>query len=93
MKLIKLVVLFLSCLSFSLFANDRSDAVVFSIKSGLQIPIASNSAYTGITIENGDLWIWGYRDLGLQGNGVYTVSSSTLPARVKSFVEKGLSIT
>ncbi|MWP48321.1 MULTISPECIES: hypothetical protein [unclassified Gilliamella] len=94
MKLIKLVVLFVSCLCCcSLFANERSDAVLFSIKSGLQIPTASNSAYTGITIENGDLWIWGYRDLGLQGNGVYTVSSSAPPARVKSFVEKGLSIT
>ncbi|MCO6554645.1 MAG: hypothetical protein J6572_06505 [Gilliamella sp.] len=95
MKLTKLMVLFASCLCFSLFANERkrSDAVVLTTKSFVKTPTSTNSIDTGITIENGDVWLTGYRDAGISGSGPLAYSHLKPPYRVEFFVEKGLNIT
>jgi alpha-tubulin suppressor-like RCC1 family protein len=95
MKLIKLVVLFVSCLCCSsLFANERTDSEPLTKKSGMvNIPTSVNSVDTGITLENGDVWIWGFRGSGQAGNGKKAVGNDAFPQRVKFFVENGISIT
>lgn len=93
MKLIKLIVLFASCLCFSLFANERTDSVVLTKKSTIKIPTSTNSVDTGITIENGDVWVWGYRDHGMQGGGANGILSNAPPARASVLVDKGVFIT
>ncbi|MFQ0994475.1 hypothetical protein ACGH6Q_05535 [Gilliamella sp. BG2] len=70
MKLIRVMVLFASCLCLSLFANERkrSDAVMLTIKSFIKIPTSTNSIDTGITIENGNIWLTGYSDSWILGS-------------------------
>ncbi|OCG77000.1 RCC1 domain-containing protein [Gilliamella sp. Occ4-3] len=93
MKLIKLMVLFASCLCFSLFANEKSDAVVLTTKSSaIKVPTAANSVDTVVTIENGEVWVWGYRNNGMQGNGEF-VNAKAPPARASILVDKGVYIT
>ncbi|MWN89510.1 hypothetical protein GQ597_02115 [Gilliamella sp. Pra-s65] len=92
MKL-KKVVIFISCLSFSLLAKASTDAVILTTKSEIDVPTATNMVDTGITIENGDVWVWGFRNSSQQGNGREDVSSTTPPARVETFAREGLTIT
>ncbi|MCO6556864.1 RCC1 domain-containing protein [Gilliamella sp. BG6] len=92
MKLIKLMVLFASCLCFSLFANERTDAVALTKKSTIRVPTAANSVDTVVTIENGEVWVWGYRNNGMQGNGEF-VNANAPPARASVLVDKGVYIT
>ncbi|MCO6540492.1 MAG: hypothetical protein J6569_10230 [Gilliamella sp.] len=94
MKLAKLMVLFASCLCFSLFANERSDAVMLTKKAAtIKVPTATNSVDNGIAIENGEVWIWGYRDHAQQGNGKMNIPSNAPPDRATVLIEKGAYIT
>ncbi|OCG12198.1 hypothetical protein A9G24_08725 [Gilliamella sp. App6-5] len=93
MKAIKIMILFITYLSFPLVAKTRTDAVIFSTTTNVNITTRTNLIKTGVTLENGDVWVWGYRGRGLQGNGKSHVSFKAEPARVKEFIEKGLSIT
>ncbi|WP_176700228.1 MULTISPECIES: RCC1 domain-containing protein [unclassified Gilliamella] len=76
-----------------MLANTRTDAIIFTTKAEINPHTLTNLSRTGLTIENGDLWVWGYRNKGLQGNGDKKVSRKEPPARIEYFVEKGLSIT
>ena len=79
---------------FSSLAYSKTDAIILTTKSAITGGIGqTNAVDTGITIENGDIWIWGHRDTGLQGNGVYTTALAATPARVNHFVNNGLTVT
>ena len=93
MKLIKIIVLFLACYSLSAIADSETDAIILSTQTGVKPLTRINLRNTGVTIENGDVWVWGYRGQGLQGNGVTNVNSRSVPARVQKFVDEGLTIT
>ena len=93
MKLIRIMVLFLACFCFRAIADSDTDAILLSTQTGIKTVTRINLRNTGVTIENGDVWVWGYRSKGLQGNGVRNVHHNSLPARVQSFVDKGLAIT
>lgn len=71
-----------------------SDSLLFSVRGGIPGKgiTSTNAVDTGITIENGDVWVWGFRGSGQQGNGRTAVPNSALPARVQMFVTQGLSI-
>lgn len=74
-------------------AIAKTDAVLVNTKTILSGKVGeTNSVDTGITIENGDIWIWGFRGSGQQGNGQTGVSVVSKPARVETFVKKGLKI-
>ncbi|MCO6548761.1 MAG: hypothetical protein J6583_13465, partial [Gilliamella sp.] len=100
MKL-KKVVLFTSCMFFSLLVKAGTDAVNLpstksanlKSKSAVVISSASNLVDTGLTLEKGDVWVWGFRGSSQQGNGKSFEMSNSKPARVKYFANKGLSIT
>ncbi|OCG77235.1 hypothetical protein A9G42_01030 [Gilliamella sp. Nev6-6] len=97
MRITKIIILFMTCICFPLLAEQsgdkRTDALIF-LNASEADPIARTSLRkTGLTIENGDLWIWGYRYTGQQGNGVTRVRRDRMPARVNTFVRAGLSIT
>ncbi|OCG37564.1 hypothetical protein A9G29_11410 [Gilliamella sp. Fer2-1] len=99
MRITKIIMLFMTCICFPLLADNgqsgdkRTDALVF-LNTSEADPIAKTGLRkTGLTIENGDLWVWGYRYTGQQGNGVTHVRRDRPPARVHTFVRAGLSIT
>ena len=92
MKLIKIIVLCLVCFCLPALADESTDAIILTTQTGVK-PISRINLYrTGVTLENGDVWVWGYRRQGLQGNGVRNVNSNSEPARVRKFVQEGLSI-
>ena len=93
MKLIRIMVLSLACFCFTAAADSETDAILLSTQTGIKTVTRINLMNTGVTIENGDVWVWGYRGRGLQGNGVRTVPYRSAPARVQTFVEEGLAIT
>ncbi|WP_392560901.1 hypothetical protein RHO12_06760 [Orbus sturtevantii] len=77
-------------------AYAQTDAVLLSkkITAGGSNASRVHAVDTGVTIENGDVWIWGFRNSGQQGNGRTDVHPTSLaPARVMSFVQNGLKIT
>ena len=94
MKLIKIIVPFLVCFCLPALADntDKSDAIILSKQTGIKPTTRINLKRTGVTLENGDVWVWGYRRQGLQGNGIKNVDKSSEPARVKTFVDQGLTI-
>ncbi|RKS87855.1 alpha-tubulin suppressor-like RCC1 family protein [Orbus hercynius] len=75
----------------SLAMSRTTDAMILSTKIASGGMGQTNSVDTGITIENGDLWIWGFRGSGQQGNGSNEPSSSA-PARVDYFVRNNINI-
>ncbi|MCO6548265.1 MAG: hypothetical protein J6583_10880, partial [Gilliamella sp.] len=92
MKL-KKVVLFISCMFFSLLVKADTDALILTSKSVIGIASETFLVDTGITVENGDVWVWGFRNSGQQGNGISHDGEYKTPARVAFFANKGLSIT
>lgn len=86
------MMLFITCFCFPLLANERSDATILTSKTVMNMQTRTHLYKTGVTIENGDVWVWGYRGMGLQGNGRKTVARRDPPARVETFIERGLSI-
>ncbi|MFQ1016413.1 RCC1 domain-containing protein [Gilliamella sp. BG7] len=92
MKL-KKVVLFISCSFFSLLVKADTDAIILTSKSAISIASKTHLVDTGITIENGDVWVWGFRNSGQQGNGVSHDGEYKTPARVAFFANKGIDIT
>ena len=97
MKVIKVIIPFLVCFSLPALAdvivNDpKTDAIILSTQTGVKPSTRVNLRGTGVTLENGDVWVWGYRRQGLQGNGIRNVDKSSQPARVRKFVQEGLSI-
>ncbi|WP_392564697.1 hypothetical protein RHO13_04565 [Orbus wheelerorum] len=53
----------------------------------------TNLVDTGVTLFNDDVWVWGYRDGGLSGNGKTLVIEWKPPERVSFFVNHGLKIS
>ena len=51
-----------------------------------------NMITTAVTIENGDVWVWGYRGGAEQGNGRKKVNKKDKPARVEYFAKYGIKI-
>jgi len=96
MKLIKIIVPLLACFCLPAFADiiekSPSDAIILSTQTGIKTNTRINLRSTGVTLENGDVWVWGYRRQGLQGNGVKNVDKGSQPERVRTFVDQGLSI-
>ncbi|WP_334325558.1 hypothetical protein [Gilliamella apicola] len=93
MKVIKIIIPLLACFCLPALADDsKTDAIVLSTQTAVKTSSRVNLRSTGVTLENGDVWVWGYRRQGLQGNGIRNVNSSSEPARVRKFVEDGLSI-
>ena len=93
MKLIKIIVLCLVCFCLPALADEsKSDAIILTTQTEIKPTSRVNLQRTGVAIENGDVWVWGYRRQGLQGNGVRNVNHSSEPARVRKFVQEGLSI-
>ena len=91
MKL-KKVVLFISCIFFSLLVKADTDAVILTSKSAMSLSSATFLVDTGITIENGDVWVWVFRGSSQQGNGKQLVEQSNPPARVEFFANNGITI-
>ncbi|MBC9131004.1 hypothetical protein FcAc13_06725 [Frischella sp. Ac13] len=48
---------------------------------------------TGVTIENGDIWIWGFRNAGISGLGHNPHNEASPPQRVQKFLDEKISIT
>ena len=101
MKL-KKATLFISCLFFPLLVKAGTDSVNLPTtklanlksKSAIGISLTSNLVDTGLTLENGDVWVWGFRNTGLQGNGICHASSGfSRPARVEFFADRDLNVT
>lgn len=94
MQVNKSITFLIACFCFSSLAGTRTDSIILSTKSIISGGIGqTNSVDTGITIENGDLWIWGFRGSGQQGNGQSVVLQWNPPERVNNFVKKGLNVT
>ena len=47
---------------------------------------------TGLALNNGQVWVWGFRGSGQQGNGKTVVSTTTAPTRVQG-LEKIVQVT
>lgn len=47
---------------------------------------------TGLAIHNGEVWVWGFRGSGQQGNGVMVVNQRSAPAKVKIFSDNNIKI-
>lgn len=92
MKLNKIIVLSLACFCLPALADSNTDAVILSTQTTVKPGTRINLDRTAATIENGDVWIWGYRNMGLQGNGQVHVDKASQPARVEKFVDLGLDI-
>ena len=93
MKVIKIIIPLLACFCLPALADDsKTDAIILSTQTGVKPTTRVNLKSTGVTLENGDVWVWGYRRQGLQGNGIKNVDKSSQPARVQKFVQEGLSI-
>ncbi|WP_392552776.1 hypothetical protein RHO14_02615 [Orbus wheelerorum] len=76
------------------FVYAQTDAVLLSTKvsGGGGSMTRLHAVDTGAIIENGDVWVWGYRDGGLSGNGKTLVIEWEPPERVSTFVNKRLDI-
>ncbi|MCX8655318.1 hypothetical protein J3U08_00730 [Gilliamella sp. B2894] len=92
MKSIRIIVMFLTYFCLPAIAHSETDAVILSTQTGVKATTRLNLIHTGVTVENGDVWVWGYRNQGLQGNGVSFVHWRSVPARVQKFVDEGLTI-
>ena len=94
MKLSKIIVLSLACFCLPALASSKTDAVILSAAQKTINPPITRIKFdrTAATIENGDVWIWGYRNMGLQGNGEIKVDMRSEPQRVKKFVDLDLNI-
>ena len=94
MKLSKIILLSLACFCLPALASSKTDAVILSAAQKTINPPITRIKFdrTAATIENGDVWIWGYRDMGLQGNGEIKVDMRSEPQRVKKFVDLDLNI-
>lgn len=92
--LIRLVILFIISLNFINNANskEKTDAKLLPYRLNLDPDIYSSLRRTAVDIENGDVWVWGQRNYGLQGNGKYGVKSSKPPAKVEFFSKNQLVI-
>lgn len=87
------ITVLIGAMFFSTLTQGRTtDAVILSIKSASGGIGQTNAVDTGITIENGDIWIWGFRGSGLQGNGQIVVVETAPPARVNYFVQKKIKL-
>lgn len=51
-----------------------------------------SSLDTGLSIHNGEVWVWGFRGSGQQGNGTMVVNQRSAPAKVKIFSEQNIKI-
>lgn len=92
---IKLIILCLISLNILNYANakERTDAKILPyIQSSDPDVLNANLRKTGVDIENGDVWVWGYRGHGLQGNGTKSVSARSAPQKVTYFSDNGLII-
>ena len=85
-------------LTTSLFA--RANPKITDFETGItlsMLPYGSIGGVfmidTAITIENGNMWIWGFRGSGQQGNGQTGVAAYTAPQRVQKFVDEKINIT
>jgi len=47
---------------------------------------------TGLAIHNGEVWVWGFRGSGQQGNGAMVVNQRSAPAKVKIFSDNNIKI-
>ena len=93
MKVIKIIIPLLACFCLPALADDsKTDAIILSTQTAVKPTTRVNLKSTGVTLENGDVWVWGYRRQGLQGNGIKNVDKSSQPARVQKFVQEGLTI-
>lgn len=94
MKLSKIILLSLACFCLPALASSKTDAVILSAAQKTINPPITRIKFdrTAATIENGDVWIWGYRNMGLQGNGEIKVDMRSEPQRVKKFVDLDLNI-
>lgn len=62
----------------------RSAFTVVDRAAAVGKPTATLLEKTGVHISNGDVYVWGWRGYGLQGNGTKDVGSINMPARVFS---------
>lgn len=93
-------VIFLITFFSSVFVigNDKVNKVTdFEIRTTLSMAPydgvgGTSMVDTGATIENGDIWIWGFRGSGQSGNGFFVLDSSP-PQRVQKFLDEKISIT
>lgn len=96
-KLCNLIFILLAILTTSVFAegNKRvTDAEIGAILPTANATIGnSNMIDTSVTIENGDLWIWGFRNAGISGLGHNAHRETAPPQRVEKFVTDGINIT
>ncbi|WP_392560899.1 hypothetical protein RHO12_06750 [Orbus sturtevantii] len=86
----------LSFLLINLFitgAYARTDATLLSTKTASAGGSSSrtNTVNSGAIIENGDVWVWGYRDGGISGNQYFLLEWDK-PERVSYFVSQGKKI-
>lgn len=51
-----------------------------------------SSLDTGLAIHNGEVWVWGFRGSGQQGNGVNVVDVKAPPAKIQKFIDQGVKI-
>ncbi|QIQ21306.1 RCC1 domain-containing protein [Zophobihabitans entericus] len=69
-----------------LYAKDTANFATIAISP-------TTSLDTGVTISNeGNLFIWGFRGSGQQGNGSNVVSNTAAPAPVFTFMNQGLKV-
>lgn len=93
--LIRIVILFIIPLNFINNANskEKTDATLLPYQLNLDPDIIHSSLRrTAVDIEKGDVWVWGQRNYGLQGNGKYGVNSKKPPAKVEFFSKNQLVI-
>lgn len=51
-----------------------------------------SSLDTGLAIHDGEVWVWGFRGSGQQGNGKMVVNQQSDPARVTIFTDQNIKI-
>ena len=91
-------VIFFIASIFSVFATGKEKVTDFEL--GVTLSMAPyggvggvNMIDTSITIENGDIWIWGFRNAGISGLGHNAHNETYPPQRVQKFLDEKISIT
>ncbi len=67
--------------------SDSQATSEFTVVGGFVVsggPTGTLLKKTGVHIIEGDVFVWGWRGYGLQGNGVKCVASKAVPAKVQS---------
>ena len=98
-KIVNYVIFLITSITSVFAIGDEKVTKVTDFEIGTTLPMVPygevggvNMVDTGVTIENGDIWIWGFRGSAQAGNGKNVVNGTSDPQRVDYFVKNSINI-